>query len=133
MCCKKACARRKEFTRGKPHLEQMQALELEIKLTAHPRVRRGIGDLLRREALRRPVGRLRSFRDAKAEEQRRQRAYARLLEAVAPGDSPEVDERRGSERKHRAQLAYVVRYADAGLHGLLRREQLDQHGREIRA
>src|SRR5512138_3372983 len=63
----------------------------------------------------RPVGGFRPLRDAAAEEQRRERAHAGLLEAMAPRDQAEVDEAARLEVKRPTQLAQVVREADARL------------------
>src|SRR5205823_11092772 len=83
-------------------LKEAELLELEIKLTARPRIGGGVRDLLRRQLPRGPVRRLRALRNAQAEEQRRQRAHAGLLEPVTPRERAEVDDRRRREREHLA-------------------------------
>src|SRR5262245_58977993 len=65
--------------------------EPQVELPARPGVGRGVGDLLRRELRALPVRGLGPLGDAKAEEQRRQVAHARLLEAVAPRHVAKVD------------------------------------------
>src|SRR5574338_176890 len=103
---KRCVDRRAEYAttpRGKSN--QAELAKAHVELAAGPCVGRGVGDLLRRELARGPVGGLGALRDAKAEKERGQVAQPRLLEAFAPRRLAEVDDRALAEREHLLQRA----------------------------
>src|SRR5215813_6807878 len=98
--------------------DEIQLFEAEIQLAARPGIGRRVGDLLRRQARRSPVRRLRALGDSRTEKDPREIAHARLHQAVALRNLAEVDHRSFLEPDQLLQVAQVVAHRYARLYDL---------------